>query len=117
VNGLRGNTTADKSTVGGHVLGFDEDNNFVIHGGIDDELTDADAEGETDPEFDQDTNEPMDIDGSYVNKSNDASQKISRHSSVDSEEDDFEDPYIVPVAGRKLPLTTDRHFLDELDGR
>jgi hypothetical protein len=42
---------------------FDEDGNFVIHGGLDEELTDADAECDTDLEPEVHDDEVMVTDG------------------------------------------------------
>ena len=76
VDGLWRNVIIDKLPVGGYVLGFDRRWQFVIQSEIDNEFTAVNVEQQTDPEFSQDTNEPMDIDGLYVKESNDVSQKL-----------------------------------------
>ena len=129
VDGLTGNTSTDKSQVDdpeSHVMGFDEDNNFIIHGGPDDELTDTDAEGEPDPEFDQDMdgvkdikgkgNKVMEIDSLGMVNSSESREVVACDSSLDSE-DEFADPYVLPVIGRVLPSIPNQHFLDESEGR
>jgi hypothetical protein len=131
VDGLTGNTSADKSQIDDPeslVMGFDEDNNFIIHGGLDDKLTDTDTEGETDPEFDQDMNGAkdikwkgngvMEIDSPGMDNSGESHKVVAcdSESSLDSE-DEFADPYVLPVISKVLPSLPDRHFVDVPEGR
>jgi hypothetical protein len=100
-------------------ISLNEDGDLVIHSRLDDELTDADADGETDPKLDQDSDVEMEIHNDTItDKPNDGELVNCDIKSADSDEDeDFEDPFIVPVASIVVPLMTEEHFVDELEGR
>ena len=128
VDSLIGNTSADKSQVDNpesHAMGFEKDNNFIIHGGLDDELTDTDAEGETDSKCDQDMdgakdikgkgNGAMEINSPGMDISSETHEVVGCDSSLDSK-DEFADLYVLPIIDRVLSSILDQHFLDEPEG-
>jgi hypothetical protein len=127
--GLTKGTPADYSAEGA-VPGFDEDGNFVFHGGLDDELTDDDAEGDTDPEPDICDDEMTADDALREDDSSgpdpaseDSDFKFSVQQRNDakldpvSEDDDFEDASIILVQGAELPIHEGRYYLDRPGGR
>jgi hypothetical protein len=94
----------DNSTDG--VPGFDDEGNFVIHGGLDDDLTDDDADGETDPEPEFDDEDIAVV----LPSENETDEPIITEPESDSE---LQDPSIILVHGAQLPIYNGKYYLDQ----
>lgn len=105
--GLAAGDNFEQSTTG-EGPNFDDRGDFVISGGLDDELTDDDAEGETDPELDADNSEG-DIVANYdlIDALSDALGSNGNNL------DEFQDPSIILVLGAQLPIYGSQYYLDQ----